>query len=370
MAVTNDLATDRRVLRHAATLREAGYAVSLVGRNEVSTSHSRGWRFYLEFNIGLRRKLLELSPDVVWANDTDTLLGSWLACFSLAHTPFRKRKKMRLVMDAHELFSEVPEIQNKPFVKWVWRTIESLLMPRCDALLTVCQSVADYYSNLYGVKMAVVRNVPDNVTARIESDASVGTPDNSSSLIPASSLKTLLYQGRVNLGRGVDWAIDALEWLPECRLVVAGDGDLLEEMKAYAADKPWRDRVMFLGRMMPDELVRLTPQADVGLVMLEDMGLNYHYALPNRIGDFVQAGVPIVVSNLPEMAAVVRKFKVGEVIEMNKEESEVRNSYARALARTVQMVLAKGRGGYDFSEARSDMDWNKEKNKLLECVNA
>lgn len=273
-------------------------------------------------------------------------------------------------MDAHELFSEVPEIQDKPFVKWVWRTIESLLMPRCDALLTVCQSVADYYSNLYGVKMAVVRNVPDNVTARIESDGSVGTPDNSSSLIPASSLKTLLYQGRVNLGRGVDWAIDALEWLPECRLVVAGDGDLLEEMKAYAADKPWRDRVMFLGRMMPDELVRLTPQADVGLVMLEDMGLNYHYALPNRIGDFVQAGVPIVVSDLPEMAAVVRKFKVGEVIEMNKEESEVRNSYARALARTVQMVLAKGREGYDFSEACKDMDWNKEKNKLLECVNA
>ncbi len=273
-------------------------------------------------------------------------------------------------MDAHELFSEVPEIQDKPFVKWVWRTIESLLMPRCDALLTVCQSVADYYSNLYSVKMAVVRNVPDNVTARIESDASVGTPDNSSSLIPASSLKTLLYQGRVNLGRGVDWAIDALEWLPECRLVVAGDGDLLEEMKAYVADKPWRDRVMFLGRMMPDELVRLTPQADVGLVMLEDMGLNYHYALPNRIGDFVQAGVPIVVSNLPEMAAVVRKFKVGEVIEMNKEKSEVRNCYARALARTVKMVLAKGREGYDFSEARKDMDWNKEKNKLLECVNA
>lgn len=273
-------------------------------------------------------------------------------------------------MDAHELFSEVPEIQDKPFVKWVWRTIESLLMPRCDALLTVCRSIADYYKDLYGVKMAVVRNVPDNATLRIKNEETASTPDNSSSLIPASSLKTLLYQGRVNMGRGVDWAIGAMEWLTDCRLVVAGDGDLLEEMKAYAADKPWRDRVMFLGRLMPDELVRLTPRADVGLVMLEDMGLNYHYALPNRIGDFVQAGVPIVVSDLPEMAAVVRKFKVGEVIEMKNEELGVRNCYAKALARAVQMVLAKGRGGYDFSEARSDMDWNKEKNKLLECVNA
>ena len=116
------------------------------------------------------------------------------------------------------------------------------------------------------------------------------------------------------MGRGIDWAIDALEYLPQCRLVVAGVGDEYEKMKAYGASKPWAERVEFLGRVEPERLQRLTPLADVGLVMLADMGLNYRYALPNRIGDFVAAGVPMVVSDMPEMAAVVRRFGVGEVM--------------------------------------------------------
>ncbi len=363
MAVTNDLATDRRVLHHAATLREAGYEVFLVGRNVVPTRHSRGWRFYLEFNLGLRRKLAELKPDVVWANDTDTLLGCWLAA-----------RKLRLVMDAHELFPEVPEIQGKPFVKWVWRTLERCLMPKCDALLTVCDSIAAYYKEKYGVEMVTVRNLP-------ACGGNLGNPGNGFDKISqdfdfAKRGNILLYQGKVNVGRGVDWAIDAMEWLEDCRLVVAGDGDLLEEMKAYAQSKPWSDRVLFLGRMKPEELEALTPKADVGLVMLEDKGLSYHYALPNRIGDFVQAGVPMVVSDLPEMAAVVRKFRVGEVIYSSTNASrrspspkvgeEFSQAQARALAEAVRKVLEKGRGDYDFAAAREDMDWNKEKKKLLD----
>ena len=180
----------------------------------------------------------------------------------------------------------------------------------------------------------------------------------------------LLYQGCVNKGRGVDWAIDALEFLPECRLVVAGGGDLLEEMKAYAAQKPWAEKISFLGRMKPEELERLTrscgvrlagsrfPQA-VGMVMLEDMGLSYHYALPNRIGDFVAAGVPMVVSDLPEMARVVRRFGVGEVMDAPT---------PQALAEAVKRVLAREWTDDDFAAAREDMDWKKEKKKLIEII--
>lgn len=348
MAVTNDLVTDRRVQRHAAALRDAGHEVLLVGRREVPTKHSRGWRFYYEFNVALRRKLVALSPDVVWANDTDTLWGCRMAA---------RRLRCPLVMDAHELFPEVPEIQKKPFVKLVWRTIERWLMPKCDALLTVCDSIAEYYRLQYGVSMTVVRNISEECGVRNEelTDA----PVNSTFNIPHPSLKTLLYQGKVNLGRGVDWAIDALEWLPDCRLVVAGDGDLEESMRRYAAAKPWSDRVTFLGRVKPEELAQLTPQADVGLVMLEDMGLSYHYALPNRIGDFVQAGVPMVVSDLPEMAAVVKRFKIGEVM---------CEPGAQALADAVKNVLGKGRGGYDFGAAQRDMDWNREKRVLTDLV--
>lgn len=341
MAVTNDLVTDRRVMRHVAALREAGYEVSVIGRNDLVLKHCRGWLFYAEYNLKLFRSLKKERPDVVWANDTDTLLGSWFAA------KVCRRTKARLVMDAHELFPEVPEIQHKSLIKWVWRAIERCLMPKCDALFTVCQSIAHYYKEKYGVEMTVVRNVCGERKAergkwRVESGGRV-----------------LLYQGCVNKGRGVNWAIDAMEWLEDCRLVIAGGGDLLEEMRVYAQSKPWSDRIEFLGRLTPEELEPLTRQASVGLVMLEDIGLSYHFALPNRIGDFVAAGVPMVVSNLPEMAAAVRRFGVGVVM---------RGAGARYLAEAVKGVLSKEWKEEDFAEAREDMDWNKEKLKLIKII--
>ena len=345
MAVSNDLLTDQRVMRHVGALREAGYEVTTVCRTDLPVRWQRGWRFYAAFNWRLWRRLRGMECDVIWANDTDTLLGCWLAA----------RGRCRLVMDAHELFPEVPEIQDKPLVKWVWRTIERRLMPKCDALITVCQSIADYYREQLGVKMTVVRNLGSYELGVMSYE---------------SGEKVLLYAGKVNVGRGVDWAIDALALLPGCRLVVAGDGDLLEAMKAYAAKKAWADRVTFTGRLMPEELTALEAKADVGLVMLEDKGLSYHYALPNRVGAFVQAGVPMVVSDLPEMARVVRTFGVGAVIEGVKgSEKGVKGSErtnAKALAEAVERVLAREWKDEDFAAAREDMDWNKEKKKLIE----
>lgn len=345
MAVSNDLLTDQRVDRHRQTLTEAGFDVVVLGRREVPTQHQRGWRFYYELNQGLRHKVAEQRPDIVWANDTDTLLGCRLAA---------QRCHARLVLDCHELFPEVPEIQHKPFVKWVWRTLERWLMPKCDALLTVCNGIAEYYRMQYGVSMTVVKNLPSSKVGGMKSESYATSGQ---LRVPSSEFRTMLYQGKVNLGRGVNWAIDALEWLPECRLVVAGDGDLLEEMKAYAAAKPWSDRIDFTGRLMPAEMHELTPYADVGLVMLEDLGLSYHYALPNRIGDFVASGVPMVVSNLPEMSAVIHRYHIGEVM---------REPGAKALAESVRKVLTHG--PYNFDLAQRDMDWNKEKQLLIKTA--
>lgn len=366
MAVSNDLLTDQRVMRHVEALREAGCEVTTVCRTDLPVRWQRGWRFYAAFNWRLWRRLRRMECDVIWANDTDTLLGCWMASLKCQRVnESTGQRAVKLVMDAHELFPEVPEIQDKPVVQWVWRTIEKWLMPKCDALITVCQSIADYYKERYGVEMKVVRNLGSY-------ELGVRSYE-----LGERSERLLLYAGKVNVGRGVDWAIDALEWLPECRLVVAGDGDLLEEMKTYAAQKAWSDRIEFTGRLMPEEMARLTQKADVGLVMLEDRGLSYHYALPNRIGAFVQAGVPMVVSDLPEMAAVVRKFGIGEVINLtekternrnrNCSDSSVRES--KALAEAVEKVLAREWSEGDFAAAREDMDWNKEKQKIIEAVN-
>ena len=370
MAVTNDLVTDRRVLRHAEALREGGYEVECVGKRELGVRARRGWMFYAECNVRLLLWLLRRRMEIVWANDTDTLMGCYVAtrvknlCLRLRGA---KGERVRLVMDAHELFPEVPELIGRERVKRVWEWIEKRMMPKCDARLTVCQSIADYYRKRYGVEMTVVRNVGKRKVESGEWKVESGKwKTESGEWEVESGKRMLLYQGAVNKGRGVDWAIDALEWLDDCELVVAGGGDLLEEMKDYAAGKPWAERIRFLGRLMPEELERLTARASVGLVMLEDMGLSYHFALPNRIGDFVAAGVPMVVSDLPEMSRVVREYGVGEVIEEPRDERY--ETRVKGLAEAVERVLAREWTEADFEAARRDMDWEKEKRKLMEMV--
>jgi glycosyltransferase involved in cell wall biosynthesis len=72
-------------------------------------------------------------------------------------------------------------------------------------------------------------------------------------------------------------------------------------------------KVTFTGRLSLEELAQLTPQADLGLSIEEDLGLNYRFALPNKLFDYIQAQVPVLVTNLPEMAAIVTRCQIGEI---------------------------------------------------------
>ena len=223
MAVSNDLVTDQRVDRSCRALVEAGYDVTLIGRQlDDTTPLQRPYRtvrlrllfrckvwFYAELNLRLFWWMLWHKADLFYANDTDTLAACYLAA--------RLRRKP-LFFDAHELFPEVPELVDRPRVRRVWQRLEDHILPRIGkrvrgTAVTVTQSIADHYRQRYGVEMGVVRNVPDVATE-------VAPPPS----IDLQGRRMLLYQGAVNAGRCVDRLIDAMAYLPDCQLVVAGDG--------------------------------------------------------------------------------------------------------------------------------------------------
>ncbi len=381
MAVTNDLEADQRVDRNARTLAEAGCSVLLIGRRRRREPRSlcgrsygtermlllfrRSALFYAEYNLRLFLRLMTVRADAFFANDTDTLLGCALAAV------LRRR---RLFFDAHELFPDVPELVDKPRVRRVWQWVERRCLPRVDGAFTVCQSVADCYRKRYGTVMTVVRNLPERSAVEALSHRDSYGFDFAAARRAGASV--LLYQGAVNIGRGVREAIDVLEYLPGCRLVVAGAGDELAALSDYAAGREWSGRVAFLGRVLPAELHRLTPQADLGLCLLEDLGLNYRYSLPNRIGDFVAAGVPILATDFPEIGRVLRRYPVGALAESCPAEKAgdgyVR--YLRRLARTIENALAEWKPlspaerEARFASAREDLCWEKEKKRLLDAV--
>ncbi len=357
VAVTNDIVTDQRVARTCDALVEDGHSVMLIGRLlPDSKPLSRPYRvcrmrllfrrsalFYAEYNIRLFLRLLTAKADLFYANDTDTLLAAYCAA--------RIRRK-KVFFDAHEMFPEVPELVARPRVKRVWEAIERRIVPHVDGAVTVCQSIADIYREKYGVEMGVVRNVPAKRSV-VKGEAAVPP--------------MILYQGAVNVGRGIDRIIDAMEFLPEMRFVVAGVGDEYEKMRTYAASKPWGERIEFLGRLAPEELHRLTPTATIGACLLDNMGLNYYYSLPNRIGDFVAAGVPLLATDFPEIRRVIATYGVGELVGEERGEAladAIRNAVAK------WSMLSNDERLRRMETASRDLSWENDKKILLGAVEA
>lgn len=381
MAVTNDLVTDQRVDRSCMALTEAGCYVTLVGRKlPASQPVVRPYRtqrmrllfrrkalFYAEYNLRLFLRLLFARTDVVYANDTDTLL----ACFFAA----RLRGKA-LFFDAHEMFPEVPELVGRQRVKRFWERIEEYVLPKIArrddmAAATVCHSIAEIYRKRYGIKMAVVRNVP------IRHGTAAGTK-NTNTIQKAldgirNDRKILLYQGAVNVGRGIEAIMEAMPLLDECHLLVAGVGDKYDELRSRA-DELACDNITFLGRLEPSVLRELTCHADLGLSLLENRGLNYYYSFPNRIADFVQASVPVLATDFPEIRRIVETYGIGTLVEAVPfdlqtcrsqwfEPAEMASIVRKAL--DYWSTIAHDEKERRFSSAAADLTWDNDKNVLL-----
>ena len=354
ISVTNDLVTDQRVNRIATTLHSNGYEVLAVGNKFKDSCYlrrpyktklfrlifSRKMFFYAEYNIRLFFFLLFVRADIFLSNDTDTLPANYLAS--------RLRRK-KLVFDAHEMFPEVPEIVGRYTVKKVWTRIENTFFPKLKNCYTVCQSIADIYNQRYGINMQVIRNI------------SIYKPaENDVKRLHAPGKKILLYQGAVNVGRGIEWTIDAMPHIDNAVFCVAGDGDILQQLKRYVADKQLNDKVIFLGRIPFEELHAYTVSADLGISLLENKGLNYYYSLPNRIFDFMHAQVPIIATDFPEIHNVVASSGTGVLIDDHAPET---------LAHAIQTALTEWENKPEksdiFDKACKQYNWEAEERKLL-----
>jgi glycosyltransferase involved in cell wall biosynthesis len=298
------LTTDQRIQRAAGTLSRNGYQVTVFARKGRRSTSEKGFEFdvkrlgcifsggplfYLEFNVKIFINLLFTSTSLIYANDLDTLPGCWLASI-LKSTP--------LVYDSHELFTEIPELIGHPAKKRLWAIAEQVCIRRAKCVITVSEGIARELNLRYGVKPLVVRNLPGK-----QRDRAAIKEEN----------PTLIYQGVLNVGRGLELAIDMMAYLSCCRLLVVGSGDVEASLRLRVVERGLSDRVEFLGVVDPQELPQVTGRAWLGLSLEEDMGLSYRYALPNKVFSYIACGVPVLVSDLPEMRSIVESYHVGIV---------------------------------------------------------
>ncbi|PHR69583.1 MAG: glycosyl transferase group 1 [Lutibacter sp.] len=353
ISVTNDLVTDQRVFKVCNTLKELGYDILLIGRKlpnslplerpyktyRMRLLFNKGFLFYAEYNTRLFFKLLFIKKDVLLANDLDTLTANYLI------SQFLNKK---LIYDSHELFTEVPELLNRPSVQKVWLKIEKNILPKLKNCYTVCQSIADYYNDKYNTDFKIIRNLPEKSTIKTTKFP-----------FDLKGKKVILYQGALNIGRGIELIIDTMQYLEGCIFVIIGDGDISNKLKQQVIDLELKDTVKFLGKITPNELRSITPLADLGISTEEDLGLNYHFALPNKIFDYIQAEIPILVSHLPEMKQIINNYKVGEVVlDRNPKEMAIQ---IKGILKKSYLV--------DIQSAKKVLIWSQEKEKLKSIFN-
>ena len=356
ISVTNDLVADNRVHKVANSLMKFGFDVLLVGRKlqgslpvnrDYTTKRfillfKKGAMFYACHNIRLFFFLIFRKADVFLANDLDTLPANYYA------SKFRNKK---LVYDSHEYYTEVPELVNRPKVKLIWEKIEKQILPKVNYSYTVCESIADIYNKKYGINMQVVRNIP---VCNIEYE------DNFPTLLKElKNKKIILYQGAVNIGRGIEQVIRAMQFLENAVFVIIGDGDIKVEMERLVEILKLKDKVLFAGKIPFNELNSYTKNADIGISLEENIGLNYYYALPNKLFDYIKANVPVLVSKLPEIERIVNKYDIGEFIE---------NHTAEHIAEKINIMLKSPEKisfwKENLKKASADLCWENEEQVL------
>jgi glycosyltransferase involved in cell wall biosynthesis len=338
-----------------------------LARSRVAQAHRRGLRrTYLLLHHGLRRALLPLHrPSTIaafWTASTEAVLA-WEPDVVHAHDlntlPAARRiadaRGIPVVYDSHELWRHRNRSGRlRPISRLSDLVIERRLAPTVDAVITVSPSIAAWLERTYWLRgpVRVVRNTPERST---------GAPVRGG-LGRRPGEQVVAYSGRFTTGRGLEDMVRALQLLPPHVVLAAvgyGDEEYVATLRTLAERCGVSRRVRLLDPVAPQEVAGVVAGADLALVAIEPTCLSYRYSLPNKLFEAVQAGVPVVASRLPDITAVVERYRLGSQFEPGDHE---------ALARAVQEVLAGAApSAEDLARAADELCWEREQHELVAC---
>jgi len=259
---------------------------------------NKGFLFYQFYNIRLFFFLLFKRFDILVSNDLDTLPANFLVS---------KILKRKLVFDSHEYFTGVPELSGRTFVRWVWKTAERMFLPGLKYCMTVSGSLADQYTSEYGINPAVVRNC-----SRSSDDIKPFTREEIG--IRSGQLLLILQGTGINKDRGGEELIDSLLLNENHSLLIIGSGEMIKTLKDKTLKYNLSDRVKFFPKMPWNEMMHYTKSADAGVSLDKNKSMNQKFSLPNKIFDYISAGIPVIAGDLPEVTKIVASYSCGIII--------------------------------------------------------
>ena len=301
---------------------------------------------YLDYYKRSLAVIKEEPADIYHAHDLNTLPVAYWAT---------RRYGGKLVYDSHELYTETSNLSHTE--RMVFRFLEGFLIRRCQAVITVNHSIARELADRYRIELPIViMNCPMLLNSTRSTDflrAKLGIRKEDA---------LVLYQGGFSPHRGLENLIAAIAMLPAVKLVMMGWGRLEEDLRALAdAMGLIGKRVFFLPPVPQNELLLWTSSADVGVIPYRNVGLNNYYSLPNKLFEYIAAGIPVVASDLPELRLVIEEFQVG--CTFNPDDPK---DIARAITWVLEDEQRLAKLKENARKAAAVLNWENEEKKLLE----
>lgn len=333
MIVVSDLRREPRVEREAKTLAKMGYKIVVICPDMSSPSllsNPISWDKNIFFDIvgkeaanfniyfpwieadELLKAAIKYNPYAYHCHDLNTALVGWAAS---------KLINTKLVCDFHEWFSENVSwdpltsnyVPHKELKRQIYQGLEALVVNKADHIITVCESIANDINSQYLTvprQIEIIRNIP-------LSSKSVRKFPSLREITNVKDRFIILWQGGTGPSRNIEPIIEALQYLSNVCLIIRGTslevyGRVYEELaKKIGVD----ERLILLPPVDSCDVVAAANGADVGIWSLPDFGKNFSYALPNKIFEYLHAGLPLVCADYPEVRSLIDQFKIGTLFD-------------------------------------------------------
>ena len=247
--------------------------------------------FYRQAIGAVRR----LRPAILHCNDYNTM---WIGVFA------RVMGGVAVVYDAHELW---PDRNQRPEPRW-WLLACEFLFVRCaHRTIAASPGYAEVMARRYRIEAPeVIRNIPAAAWSP-SPEANGGDP-------------VALYVGALTTGRGIEISIRAMAQLQGARLRLVGPAreHYREELAELARREGVADRVEFTGAVPHEELLETISKASVGLALIQPICLSYRMSLPNKLFEYVAAGLPVLGSDFPAIGSLIREHRIGLVAQPDR----------------------------------------------------
>jgi len=292
-------------------------------------------------------KIVRQEPaDIYHAHDLNTLPVAYWA---------KRLTGGKIVYDSHELYTEISTLSR--LERRIFRCCESYLIHQVDKVITVNQSIASELSKRYKISLPeVIMNCPVINNQK-------GSPCENLLLKRlgfGKAVPLILYQGGYAPNRGLQNLILSAHYLNEGVIVLMGWGRLEQELKNLVKAENLNDKVMFLDPVPQEELLIHTQCATLGVIPYQFVGLNNYYTTPNKLFEYIAAGLPVVASNFPELKRIVEGYNLGKTFDPEdpKDIAAAINDVLSDKARYEEMRK-------NALEAAKVFNWENESKKLL-----